>query len=64
MERYETICKIGTGFSDKNLQDFYEFFKNHVIKEPLAEYKVKEMKPEPDVWFDPCVVWEIKGADL
>jgi len=26
LERYETLCKIGTGFSDENLIKFYEFF--------------------------------------
>jgi DNA ligase-1 len=28
MEVYETICKIGTGFSDEVLQSAHEFFKD------------------------------------
>lgn len=32
------------------------------MKDPLPEYKINEFKC--DVWFKPCVVWEIKGADI
>lgn len=62
MERYETICKIGTGFSDENLMKFYQQFQDHIIKEPLPEYYVGDF--QADVWFDLCAVWEVKGADL
>jgi DNA ligase-1 len=64
MERFESLCKIGTGFSDKNLEDFHNFLKEHIIPKPHPDYFLKEIKPTPDVWFEPCVVWEIKGADL
>ena len=26
LETYETICKIGTGFSDENLEKFFNLF--------------------------------------
>ena len=25
-EEFQTVCKIGTGFSDENLEKFYKFF--------------------------------------
>jgi len=62
MERYETLCKTATGFSDENLIKFHAFFKDHIIPAPLDDYKVKDT--EMDVWFEPCVVWEVKGADI
>lgn len=62
MERYETICKIGTGFSDEILEACFKFFQDKLIPAPLNNYLVKDFKA--DVWFTPSVVWEIKGADL
>lgn len=62
MERYETICKTGTGFSDEQLEEFHKFFQDKIVNNPPVEYNVKDFKA--DVWFDPSVVWEIKGADL
>ncbi|EAS02727.1 DNA ligase I, ATP-dependent protein (macronuclear) [Tetrahymena thermophila SB210] len=62
MERYETICKIGTGFSDEILEACYKFFQDKIIPQPQSDYLTKDFKA--DVWFKPSVVWEIKGADL
>jgi len=35
MEVFEPICKIGTGFSDDDLEKFYNKMQNYIIKEPL-----------------------------
>ncbi|KAG2193366.1 hypothetical protein INT47_001023 [Mucor saturninus] len=63
-EEYQTICKIGTGFSDENLQLFHDTLKAHVIEAPKRFYCIGENGAKPDVWFDPKVVWEVKCADL
>lgn len=63
-EEYQTICKIGTGFSDENLQLFYDTLKDHVVEKPKRFYCLGEHAPTPDVWFEPKVVWEVKCADL
>ncbi|OBZ83121.1 DNA ligase 1 [Choanephora cucurbitarum] len=63
-EEYQTICKIGTGFSDENLQLFYNTLKNHVIEQPKRFYCLGENPVKPDIWFEPCQVWEVKCADL
>merc|ERR1712070_921034 len=62
-EEYQTVCKAGTGFSDEDLKTHYEYLKDHTIPVPESNYNVDE-KLKPDVWFDPCQVWEIKAADL
>ncbi|KAI8084200.1 ATP-dependent DNA ligase [Gilbertella persicaria] len=63
-EEYQTICKIGTGFSDENLQLFYDTLKDHVIEQPKRFYCLGENAVKPDIWFEPVQVWEIKCADL
>ncbi|KAI9244891.1 ATP-dependent DNA ligase [Sporodiniella umbellata] len=63
-EQYQTICKIGTGFSDENLQLFYNTLKDHVVPKPNTYYCLGENPPKPDIWFDPVQVWEVKCADL
>ncbi|CRK97851.1 CLUMA_CG011226, isoform A [Clunio marinus] len=62
-EEYQSICKIGTGFSDDDLATHTAFFKDHVIKEPRPYYRYNQAHA-PDEWFDVCQVWEVKCADL
>merc|ERR1719150_1843590 len=62
-EEYQTLCKIGTGFSDEDLQKHYDFFQAHKIDKPKSYYAF-DTSLAPDHWFDPVQVWEIKAADL
>lgn len=62
-EEYQSICKIGTGFSDDDLATHTNFFKDRIIKEPRSYYRFNQSH-DPDDWFDVCQVWEIKCADL
>lgn len=57
------ILQIGTGFSDEALQTHTDFLKDHVIDGPRPYYRY-ESTLEPDHWFDPAQVWEVKCADL
>ncbi|RUS28515.1 hypothetical protein BC938DRAFT_481791, partial [Jimgerdemannia flammicorona] len=62
-EEYQTITKIGTGFSEQALQQHYGFFKDHVIDCPKRYYVFGE-GTKPDVWLEPVQVWEVLAADL
>lgn len=60
---FETACKIGTGFSDELLQQLYDRLSPTVIDGPKATY-VFDASAEPDVWFEPTVLFEVLTADL
>lgn len=60
---FETACKIGTGFSDELLTDLYNRLKDTVIDGPKATY-VYDSGAEPDVWFEPTLLFEVLTADL
>ncbi|KAJ4486101.1 hypothetical protein J3R30DRAFT_3819792 [Lentinula aciculospora] len=61
-EEYQTICKIGTGFSEEMLQSHYEVLRP--LERDTMRSDVKPGGAKPDVWFEPQVVWEVLTADL
>lgn len=61
-EEYQTICKIGTGFSEENLQAHYDALKPLETTKVRGDIKVGGAKP--DIWFEPKIVWEVLTADL
>uniref|UniRef100_A0A452YKS8 DNA ligase n=1 Tax=Aegilops tauschii subsp. strangulata TaxID=200361 RepID=A0A452YKS8_AEGTS len=62
-EEYQTICNIGTGFSEQQLEERSTSLRSKVIKNPKAYYRFADTT-DPDVWFEPSEVWEVKAADL
>lgn len=62
-EQFQTVCKLGTGFKDEDLEAHTNFLKQHVIEKPKSYYDYSETL-KPDVWFEAVQVWEIKCADL
>ncbi|KAJ7932414.1 ATP-dependent DNA ligase [Mycena leptocephala] len=61
-EEFQTICKIGTGFSEEVLQSHYDVLKPLELSKVRGDIKVGGAKP--DVWFEPQIVWEVLTADL
>eukprot|EP00195_Chlamydomonas_chlamydogama_P015251 CAMPEP_0202891666 /NCGR_PEP_ID=MMETSP1392-20130828/1671_1 /ASSEMBLY_ACC=CAM_ASM_000868 /TAXON_ID=225041 /ORGANISM="Chlamydomonas chlamydogama, Strain SAG 11-48b" /LENGTH=944 /DNA_ID=CAMNT_0049575491 /DNA_START=248 /DNA_END=3082 /DNA_ORIENTATION=+ len=62
-ETYQTISKLGTGFSEEQLAELAESMTPHIISGPRKYYSWGETLV-PDVWFDAVKVWEVKAADL
>ncbi|KAL6883745.1 hypothetical protein ACP4OV_011159 [Aristida adscensionis] len=62
-EEYQTICNIGTGFSEQQLEERSTSLRSKVIEKPKAYYRFADTM-DPDVWFEPSEVWEVKAADL
>jgi DNA ligase 1 len=64
-EKFESVCNIGTGFSEANLEAFHETLSDMVIDRPKPFYDHSiGNKDQPDVWFEPRIVWEVRSADL
>ncbi|XP_056116079.1 DNA ligase 1 [Rhinichthys klamathensis goyatoka] len=62
-EEFQSVCKIGTGFKDEDLEQQYNFLKEHILPKPRPYYRV-DQSTEPDVWLEAVQVWEVKCADL
>ena len=52
-EEYQTICKIGTGFTDEDLAKHFESLSKHKIAEPKSYYAY-DSTLKPDTWFEPA----------
>ncbi|KAI6397483.1 hypothetical protein MCOR24_008996 [Pyricularia oryzae] len=64
-DKYETVCNIGTGFSEAVLEELHTQLKDTVIDRPKPFYSHSSGgQHQPDVWFEPRFVWEVKTADL
>ncbi|KAG4304692.1 hypothetical protein PORY_001745 [Pneumocystis oryctolagi] len=61
---YESICKLGTGFSDEILESYTTFFNNHILEHKKPYYHHSTKGEQPDLWFEPVAVWEVLAADL
>jgi DNA ligase-1 len=59
---FQTICEVGTGFSDQNLSEFTKMFKEEVVSDPPRNVQYGKMIPQ--FYFRPNVVWEIVAADI
>jgi len=63
-QEYQTICKIGTGFSDEVLESHTNALKPLVISHKKTYYAHPTGGEQPSVWFEPKFVWEVLCADL
>ncbi|KAF1911757.1 hypothetical protein BDU57DRAFT_460542 [Ampelomyces quisqualis] len=64
-QNYESVCNIGTGFSEAVLETLHQQLSEIVIDRPKPFYTHSVgNKDQPDVWFEPRYVWEVKTADL
>jgi len=59
--RYETVCKLGSGFDDATLGTLKERFKPFESRSKPKDV-VSNMKA--DYWFQPGIVMEVVGAEI
>jgi len=58
---YKTVCKVGSGFTDENLEQIPEMLEPHRLEHRHA--RVKSLM-EAEVWFVPVVVLEVLGDEI
>ncbi|HET6458383.1 MAG TPA: ATP-dependent DNA ligase [Nitrosopumilaceae archaeon] len=60
-DTFPSICKVGTGFTDESLDQFYQILSDKITikKNPRIESGL-----EADVWFEPEVVIEIVASEI
>lgn len=62
-DRFETFCKLGSGFTDRQLAELPGRLRRYTTAEKPANVDaVKEMRP--DVWFKPDIVVEVLGTEI
>jgi len=60
-DSFETICKVGSGFTDEDLDKLPSMFEKYKVdKKP--ENVISKM--EADVWFEPKIVIEVIGDEI
>ena len=58
---FETVTKLGSGFTDKDLAQIPEMLNKHEV--PRKHSRVQSTL-EADVWFEPEIVLEVLGAEI
>ena len=60
-DTFPTICKVGTGFTDENLDQLFQILSSKVTlkKNPRVESTM-----EADIWFEPELVLEIVASEI
>ena len=60
-DMFRSISKIGTGFSDQDLDLFYKMLEPYRLKRKHARV---DSRLEADVWFEPKVVIEVIASEI
>ena len=60
-DTFQSICKVGTGFSDQDLELIYNELKNYVVKEKQSNVITNT---KMDIWFKPKLVLEVIASEI
>ncbi|MBW3018685.1 ATP-dependent DNA ligase [Candidatus Woesearchaeota archaeon] len=62
-DRFETFCKVGSGFTDEMLAAMPKKFRPYVSKNKPARLDIVKTM-HPDIWFEPGIVIEVTGGEI
>jgi DNA ligase-1 len=60
-DKFKSVCKVGTGFTDEQLKQIYENLERHIIshRHPRVDSGM-----EMDVWFEPKIVIDVIASEI
>src|SRR5919198_1663261 len=58
---FRSTCKVGTGFTDQLLEQFYNNLENQLITHRHARV---DTGMKMDVWFEPKIIIEVAGSEI
>ena len=62
-DTFESISKLGTGLTDKMLEEIPFLLRKHEVDKKPARCNVKK-EMTPDLWFEPYLVVEVIAAEI
>lgn len=60
-DMFQSVTKVGTGFTDVHLEQFYRELEQHIISQRHARVQTGM---EMDVWFEPKIVIEVIASEI
>lgn len=60
-EMFQSVTKVGTGFTDVHLEQFYKDLEQHVISQ---RHPRVQTGMDMDVWFEPKIVIEVIASEI
>lgn len=60
-DMFRSVSKVGTGFTDAHLDQFYQQLEKHVIHQKHARV---DTGMDMDVWFEPAIVIEVIASEI
>ncbi len=61
LNKFKSVCKVGTGFTDEDLNQLYKDLEDHII---LHRHPRVESGMEMDVWFEPKIVIDVIASEI
>jgi DNA ligase 1 len=62
-QRFETLTKVGTGFTEADAEEINSLLSAHIVSEAPKDVSIKKGML-PDVFIEPAVVIEVLGSEI
>jgi DNA ligase-1 len=60
-DMFSSVSKVGTGFTDVHIEQFYKELEKHIVNQRHAR---TDTGMEMDVWFEPKIVIEVIASEI
>jgi DNA ligase-1 len=60
-DMFRSVTKVGTGFTDVHIEQFYQELEKHIVSQRHARV---DTGMEMDIWFEPKIVIEVIASEI